>query len=68
MTVDEAMLTLTRLWTERDRLRREMDAIAALIEANGCDCECGHHYEEHDDGCELCIVCRIDVHVTEARR
>ena len=60
MTVDEAMLTLTRLWTERDRLRREMDAIAALVEANGCDCEW--------DSSKLCLACHIGVHVTEAKR
>jgi hypothetical protein len=59
-TVDEAFLALTRLWAERDRLRREMDAIAALVEAHGCDCEW--------DSPKLCLACRIGVHATEAKR
>jgi hypothetical protein len=67
MTVDEAFLALSRLWTERDRLRREMDAIAALVEASGCDC--GHHCATRDACyCEPCFACRVNAHVTEARR
>jgi hypothetical protein len=68
MTVDEAFLALTRLWTERDRLRREMDAIAELIEASGC--ECGRHCRCARDACycEPCLVCRVNAHVTEAKR
>lgn len=34
--------------------------VADLISENGCDCECGHHYEEHDDDCERCLACRVE--------
>lgn len=34
--------------------------VADLLSANGCDCECGHHYEEHDDDCERCFACRVE--------
>lgn len=34
--------------------------VADLLSANGCDCECGHHYEEHDDDCDRCFACRIE--------
>lgn len=33
--------------------------IGELLGANGCDCECDHHWEEHDDDCERCLACRI---------
>jgi hypothetical protein len=34
--------------------------VADLLSENGCDCECGHHYEEHDDDCERCLACRVE--------
>jgi hypothetical protein len=38
----------------------KLDAIGALLAANGCDCECGHDVESHDDDeCERCLGCRI---------
>ena len=43
------------LQTAQDKLR----AIGRLIEQNGCDCGCDHHYEDHDEDCELCLACRI---------
>jgi hypothetical protein len=69
-TVDEAFLTLTRLWTERDRLRRSIDAIAALIEAHGCECvhHCATRAARYSCYCEPCLACRVNAHVTEALR
>lgn len=37
----------------------KLKAIGQLLEANGCDCECDHHFEEHDSDCERCLACRI---------
>lgn len=39
--------------------RKKLAQVVALLEKNGCDCECDHHPEEHDDDCERCIACRI---------
>lgn len=41
-----------------------IEAALELIAANGCDCECGHHYEEHADDCDRCLACRIDAALT----
>lgn len=38
-----------------ERLR----AVRKLLEENGCDCECEHHWEDHDDDCDRCLACRI---------
>ena len=47
---------LDRLWREEaDRV----GAVKLLLEANGCDCPCDHHYSEHTDDCERCLACRI---------
>lgn len=52
-----------QLYNERNRLWREAEAklnrVRELLEENGCDCECDHHPEEHDDDCERCLACRI---------
>lgn len=34
-------------------------AVVALLEAQGCECECGHHPDEHGHDCEICLGCRI---------
>lgn len=47
---------------EGPELARALGAIkrvGAVLSANGCDCECDHHSEEHDDDCERCLACRI---------
>lgn len=45
---------------ENAKLRRKLDAVGDVLSANGCDCDCGHHYEEHDDDCERCVGCRVE--------
>jgi hypothetical protein len=35
-------------------------AVNHLLSQNGCDCECDHDAESHDDTCERCLACRID--------
>lgn len=36
------------------------DAVNELLAKNGCDCECDHDAESHDEDCERCLACRID--------
>lgn len=43
----------------RAPLKQKLDRIGELLSENGCECECGHHYEDHDDDCERCLACRI---------
>ena len=51
--------------------RQSMDAderiraVLALLEENGCNCECDHHPEEHDADCERCLACRIEDALTK---
>jgi hypothetical protein len=52
-----------QLYNERNRLCRDaedkLDLVRGLLEHNGCDCDCDHHWEEHGDDCEPCLACRI---------
>ena len=34
--------------------------IGAVLAANGCDCDCGHSSDEHDDDCDRCLACRVE--------
>ena len=56
------------LYVERNRLWRDagdkIDLITGILARNGCDCDCDHSAEEHDDDCERCLACRI-AHVLE---
>ena len=40
---------------------KKLEAIGNLLKENGCDCECSHHYEEHDDDCKRCFACRVSM-------
>lgn len=64
-TAGRALRDLRR---EVDRLRAEAADLRARIEAagnvvsdNGCDCACDHStlHEDHDEDCEVCVVCRV---------
>lgn len=35
------------------------DVLVRALERNGCDCECEHHYSEHDADCQRCLACRL---------
>lgn len=37
-----------------------LHAVRVLLENNGCECECVHYWEDHDDDCERCLACRIE--------
>lgn len=51
------------LYNERNRLWREeadrVGAVKLLLEANGCDCDCEHHHDEHGADCDRCLACRV---------
>lgn len=36
-----------------------------LIEKNGCDCECMHHWEDHNEDCERCLACMIEYELNQ---
>ena len=46
--------------TERDDARAKLAAIANLLSDTGCDCDCGHDNESHDETCERCLGCCIE--------
>lgn len=57
---------LARYGSDNARLRaiekaalRTAATIGVVLAANGCDCDCGHDAEGHDDACERCLGCRI---------
>jgi hypothetical protein len=35
-------------------------AARAVLEENGCDCECGCDPDGHNDDCEPCLACRVE--------
>jgi hypothetical protein len=39
--------------------QRKLEAVGRELTENGCDCDCGHHHEEHNGDCERCLACRI---------
>ena len=39
--------------------------VEAVLAANGCDCDCDHHRDEHEDYCERCLGCRIQAAIDE---
>ena len=41
------------------KLKARTDAIGQLLEANGCDCDCADHFEDHNEDCERCLACRV---------
>ena len=47
------------LMDEREWLLSKIEAVGVLIGKNGCDCDCDHDVESHDEGCERCLACRI---------
>ena len=47
------------------RSMAKLAAVAKLLVANGCDCDCEHHYEDHDDDCERCFACKVSAAIGE---
>ena len=41
-------------------LERRIERVNHFLSANGCDCECDHSAEDHDDDCARCVACVID--------
>ncbi|MBK8260179.1 MAG: hypothetical protein IPK80_02445 [Nannocystis sp.] len=46
---------------ERDEARARIEAAGNVVSDNGCDCACDHStlHEDHDEDCEVCVVCRV---------
>lgn len=65
---DAAAKEWERLYNEANRKYREaaerLDSIVYLVADHGCDCDCGHHHDEHDGDCDRCLACRISYAVT----
>lgn len=49
------------LEAERAKHTEFVAAIGALLALNGCSCDCGHDSEGHDDECERCLACQIQL-------
>ena len=47
-------------------LARAYLAVCKVLEDNGCDCDCEHHPEEHDDDCVRCLACRVELAMLHA--
>lgn len=48
------------MYRERQFAYDRVNAVLDVIEANGCDCECEHVAEDHDEDCDRCLACRIE--------
>jgi len=50
---------------DRDRLRAELDEqherIGKVLEREGCSCDCHDDYEYHDEDCDRCLACRVEM-------
>ena len=53
-------------WGVTHRLARAYLAVCKVLEDNGCDCDCEHHPEEHDDDCVRCLACRVELAMLHA--
>ena len=42
-----------------ESLARMEKEIGNVLGDNGCDCECGHGWEDHEEDCERCLACRV---------
>lgn len=58
-TIEYAGLHIKTLERKVELLQKALTEIRSIITANGCDCECDHCEEEHDEDCERCLACRI---------
>lgn len=57
---DELEKHLSEAEDERAGATAKLVAVAKLLEENGCDCECDHCWEYHDETCERCLACLIE--------
>jgi len=67
----------THVEVQREALQKTSKAVAKLVvpmtkieellEENGCDCECDHCWEDHDEDCERCLACLIDAAICDKK-
>lgn len=48
------------LRAEVERLKARIDAVGRVLAESGCDCDCGCFWDEHGDGCDRCLACRVE--------
>jgi hypothetical protein len=62
---DEHIAELRQLFVDAREGRRtaeyKLEIVGRLLQYDGCSCECDHHWEEHDEDCNLCLACRIGI-------
>ena len=56
---DDALEGLESAMNDLDAARAKIAAVCELLAENGCDCECDHHPEEHNDDCVRCFGCKV---------
>lgn len=49
-------------------LRGKLDAVGRVLSESGCGCECGCYVDEHDDDCDRCLACRVQVAINVGGR
>jgi hypothetical protein len=52
---------------EYARMRDAIARVGEVLSENGCDCDCEHYPDEHDDDCERCLGCRVEAALRGAR-
>lgn len=45
---------------DKSDILKRMEEVARILSRNGCECECEHHWEDHEDDCERCLACEIE--------
>ena len=58
-TIHEGVFAVAEAEAKLEEAEARLRVIRGLVEANGCDCECDHDFESHDDDCERCLACRV---------
>lgn len=66
-TVDRLVSMLEAEREECARLEAVIERVGNVLAAHGCECECEHHADEHDDDCERCLGCRVEAALRGAR-
>ena len=58
-TIHEGVFAVAEAEAKLEEAEARLRVIRGLVEANGCDCECGHDFDDHENTCEECLACRI---------
>ena len=64
--VERLRVESARLTRLAGHARNVWAAVGEVLAANGCECECGCHIDEHADDCERCLGCRVEMAMRSA--